>query len=382
MCSRFVVHNVDVAELIPEERLKSHSNIVQSWENCTENKQRFTVEKSSIVEGRIVHHFLMRNCLAEAVHISFFNHYPLRLTADVIWTTLLQGLAIHMQTAAEEERSKFVAFEGKKDLAVVRPDIILGRDDNDWADVISDFTMLIRDNIRPSNHFLIDCNFSTTTYEDTIARSVAVMDITRHFFRLGLYGGCGIPWIELMGVPEDWELLRARAAELGQYGLDWWMPSLLPVLDRFVRAAHGDVDEAFFRAAVFRRGGSGSTLDPCTGWIQALFPYVSSIKPGDYTRNFRVNAWADDTLCDAVPKQKPTGYSNGMQLHEFPTGVNNVPFKYKSLITGEETDLRFGGGLVAVVQNEVDGALEVKSGWAILRPVPSDVGEIVQKVGV
>lgn len=367
MCSRFVVHAVDSAPPVAEEKLRTHKDLERSWVYSVEKDKKFAIEKSSTVQGPMLHTFYNRSCLAEAVSVSFFEHRPLRLSPDCIWLTLLQGLAIHMQGASEENRVSFVDFEGKKDLVLVRPDIMLGRDDNDWTGAIQDFLSSIRTNIKSSNHFLTDTSFSTTTFEDTIAKNVAVMDITKHFFRMSLMGGCGIPWIELTGTPEDWILLRIRAEELGQYGLDWWMTSLLPVLDRFARAAQGDVDVNFFRAAVFKHGGSGSTVDPCTGWIQALYPYTASYKPGEYHRNSKMDAWQADTECTAVPTPKPSGEANGMQLWTFPTGINTAPFTFINMATGEKTEMLFAGGLVAVMQNENDGALELRSGWAILK---------------
>ncbi len=49
-----------------------------------------------------VRYFSTNNVLAEAVHLSFFEHYPLILSPDAIWLTIAQGLANHVAQNAEE----------------------------------------------------------------------------------------------------------------------------------------------------------------------------------------------------------------------------------------------------------------------------------------
>ena len=166
-----------------------------------------------------------------------------------------------------------------KQIAIFRPDIALGEDDNDWVGVIDQFKQQIRQNINPDNHYLFETQFTTTTIVDQVATSIAVMDIVKHFFRLSLFGGCGIPWIELTGTLEDWMNIRVNAEKIGQYGLDWWMGSLLPVLDEFVAAAQGIIHERFWRAIVFKHGGSGAYVVPGgTGYssILSLYEWLES----------------------------------------------------------------------------------------------------------
>ena len=56
----------------------------------------------------------------------------------------------------------------------------------------------------------------------------------------------GIPQITIEGTVDDWKKLRDRALGLAQYDLVWWVEALEPVLDQFVAASSGSVDEQFW----------------------------------------------------------------------------------------------------------------------------------------
>ena len=76
---------------------------------------------------------------------------------------------------------------------------------------------------------------------------------------------CGIPEITLEGTVEDWKVLREKALSLGDYGLQWWVEALEPVLDQFVAAASGSIDREFW-CRIW-------PIPYVTGWILTLFPY-------------------------------------------------------------------------------------------------------------
>jgi Domain of unknown function (DUF4419) len=73
------------------------------------------------------------NPLIAAAHLAFAEHYPLRLTPDVIWLVILQGLATHINADPERYRSVLVAYEGKKTLKVRCDDIVRGSSNTKWA---------------------------------------------------------------------------------------------------------------------------------------------------------------------------------------------------------------------------------------------------------
>ncbi|KAA6313587.1 MAG: hypothetical protein EZS28_055729, partial [Streblomastix strix] len=58
-------------------------------------------------------------------------------------------------------------------------------------------------------------------------------------------------------------------------------------------------------------------------------------------------------------------YVGGIKLREFPSGLSKAPVEYENLETGEKMNLTFYGGIVATYQHS-DGALEARSGWAVV----------------
>jgi hypothetical protein len=370
MATRFPVHDVTP-------KLNLHASfdldLTHSWETEVDRHSKFRLHKSSTLPegGNVLSYFTHNNQLLEAAQLSFFEHVPLRISPNVIWITILQGLAVHMQQYAEEQRSKFISFEGVKEISIERPDISLGEDDNDWVGAIEQLTAQVRQNIHHNNHYLLETQFTTTTIIDQVAISIAIMDIVQHFFSFQVVGGCGIPWIELTGTVEDWRTIRMTAEKIGSYGLEWWMESLLPVLDEFVFAMEGLIHEQFWRAIVFSHGGSDMLVSPGgTGWIQALFPYM--ITREKMERNAYLNAWQDDHECLSHPDQANTRLPDGMERspnmlspHCAPSSINHVPFQFMNLQTRKTTNMQFASGLIAIVQAQ-DGAIEVKTGWAIL----------------
>ena len=61
--------------------------------------------------------------------------------------------------------------------------------------------------------------------------------------------------------------MRAKAGQLKEYDLDWWLEGLLPALDEFVQAAHGRPNLDFWRSLCNAYGASGIRR-PMTGWVQ------------------------------------------------------------------------------------------------------------------
>merc|ERR1719230_1205284 len=214
--------------------------------------------------------FSKQNLFAKAVHAAFYGHHPLVLSPDVIWLTIAQGLANHVDQNAETLRSAFVTHDGKEDIVIERPDFIKGSPDNDWEGVFPEFSEKIREK-----------TVAGTT--ERIVSHITLMDTVQHYFTYSMACGCGFPAITLTGTTADWESVRAKAAELRRYDLDWWLEALLPALDQFVLAAHGTPNLDFWRSLCnINVGCSFPCYEPLTGWIQAFFPYLNSSGYGDF----------------------------------------------------------------------------------------------------
>lgn len=330
------------------------------------------VEAMSPVPDRAVMVFSANNMLVECVHQAFYRHHPIRLSPDVIWLTIAQGLAAHVSRHSEKLRHVFVAHAGKKTLTVERADFVKGSPSNDWPGVFPEFSAQITEHIGEANRALIENDFSTTTATDRICSHITLMDTVQSYFEYEMLCGCGLPSVELTGTVDDWRSIRKRAAALSKLDLDWWLEALLPVLDQFVAAAEGRGAEnrTFWNSMCNRYGASGFYGGPVSGWIQALFPYLADGEP-----NRLVGEWAKDSgelespdgadAMDWHRRAPPRG--TGVNLQDFPGSIACAPFKYKDVSTGLTHDMTFEAGVTCVVEHaDAELCLEPRTGWAVL----------------
>lgn len=356
------------------------------------------VEAMSPTPSGAVAVFTKQNLLAKAVHAAFYDHHPLVLSPDVIWLTIAQGLAHHVDENAEALRDHFVHHKGKRELVVERPKFIKGSAHNDWEGVFPEFRQKISESSRPGAVELIESDFTTTGPAERVASHVTLMDAVQHYFSYTMVCGCGFPSITLTGTPGDWEKIRAKAGQLGRFQLDWWLEVLLPVLDQFVQAAHGKPDLDFWRSlcmiTVVGPSGLSHYNKPLTGWIQAFFPYVMAPvqeRFGEETQNGKPKGWRqrnaamasyvqsfedrvnlenfgtgerDVPVCFRRPLRLPLA-GQGVKLERFPPAMSSAPVRYIDRATGETHEMAFFGGLTCLLQHP-DGSIEPKIGWAVL----------------
>lgn len=314
--------------------------------------------------------------------MAFYKHYPLRLSPDVIWLTVLQGLAKHIDKDPESQRSNFINFKGKKTLTVIREEFIRGSPNNDWTSVGTEFTGFIASQIGDDKVDTMSCNFSTSNESDQLCAQIALMDTVKHYFNYDMLCGCGIPSIELMGTTHDWVKLREKANSLNQYGLDWWTAELFPVLDQFVLAAQGQPDVMFWKNICNIYGASGFWQNYVSGWIQVLFPYTTSGNKNDVISEWRKhyeNGSGNETEeynKGLTPQFSMTDIyfgnadiskvGHGLKLEMIPAGISQAPLNYHDMITNKSYEYSFNGGIVGILQNKDTRSLEPISGWAIL----------------
>ena len=288
------------------------------------------------------------NAFVAAVNEAYANHYPLVLTPDAIWMCIAQGLAQHINANGEKLRSMFVEHEGKKEIVVRRDDFVKGSPANPWPEVFDEFSEQIRKNIGEKTHDLLTPEYSTTGPVEKAAAQVVLMDSLKEYFSYIVITECGIPKITLEGTVDDWKKLRDRALGLAQYDLVWWVEALEPVLDQFVAAASGSVDQQFWSTMYKQTDGSGGPY--VTGWIITLFPYVghssSSLK-----RNQFLTRW-----------QEHRSFS-GITTGCFPLGVVSTPFKWLYFET--EYPMCFYAGFMTVTQDHGSLAIRPEIGWAV-----------------
>ena len=169
------------------------------------------VEALSEGAGRLVH-ASDANAFAEAVQIAFIEHRPLVLSPDAVWLCLANGFALHVNEHHAALRERFVRHEGRLELVVNRPDFELGRP-NPWPEVFAAFGGAIAAHVGKLRDLVV-ADFSTTGPVERAASEIALMDGFQAYFEYVMRIGCGIPSITLLGTPDDWRSIRARAATL------------------------------------------------------------------------------------------------------------------------------------------------------------------------
>jgi len=141
------------------------------------------------------------------------------LTPDDFLLPLIQAAV-----AIENIKAKDLSNEKKIDLFVRRDDFALGRSDNPWHEIFSEFRKIIAQPIGKDEYDLYRGDFSTTK---TLQQyDLAFMDACKSRFSYGNIFSCGIPCIRLTGSIEDWEQFEERSTRTVQkfakdVGEDW-----------------------------------------------------------------------------------------------------------------------------------------------------------------
>lgn len=291
------------------------------------------------ISGKLVKQYHPINCLLSAMHMAFKDHYPLTLAPDDVWLTIVQGLALHVDNNAEKLRKRFVKHNDKITLEY-DSNFTKGSPDNDWPSSFKWFSGKIQEHIG-KKHALIVSDFSTTGPVERAVSEIVLMDVVKHFFDFRVMTLCGIPEITLLGSVEDWKSIRTRAEALSEFGLSWWTDHLLPVLDQFVAAANGRVNQEFWTSLYHWHDGSGG--ERISGHVSALFPYLQDHRMQTYTVQ--------------------NDFKYGRNPSDFSLGISIVPFVWKHL--GTEYEMDFLGGVVGVSQDPDSFAVRPALGWAV-----------------
>jgi len=295
--------------------------------------------------------------LVQMAHDAFYEHRPISLSPDVVWFTIAQGFATHVNLNAEALRNRFVRHEGKLKLVVEHPGIFIGQP-SPWPEAFTLFSNQISEHVGKLRDLVV-ADFSTTGPLERAATEVLLMDTFQAYFEYEMLAGCGIPQITLLGTPDDWRSVRRRAQMLSEYGLEHWTSALLPVLDRIVVTAEGADDPQFWRS--FFHYESGSMGAALTGWINVLFPYLIDWTTKQPTvPNQHIPAWQQNFA------KSPRGWKDtpGPSMGEMPSGLASAPVRVTDLRTGERHDMRFVAGMFGVVEDPAK-VLSPEFGWAI-----------------
>ena len=376
-----------IAELLMAERL-STGELVATFEArrilYAPSKGFRPIYASARADGQLVadvsHHPLMA-----AVHSAFADHRPLRLSPDMVWLLICQGVAHHVNANAEALRSQFVQHQGQRTLKVSRGFNFDAATAGAWPGVVAEWSAQIRDHIGPK-HDLFTASFSTTGPAEKTAFEIVLLDTVQkyfHYFLMQII--CGIPSITLGGEPDDWQSIVNRVEGFAPLGLEWWLTPLRPILRNFLAAAQGDVDLEFWRS-IYRihRPERPCSSESATGWINLFFPYLND-KDGQPTQRNPLLSGERDVEEAVAPRERSRrGQSGALRQHErsaetertarlrqldYPTGLSRAPFTWelqdeRGNVLGRSS-MELLGGFVGIAQDAKSLCLRPEIGWAI-----------------
>jgi len=299
--------------------------------------------------------------LIAAAALAYKQHYPLVLSPDMIWLTVLQGVAQHINNNADVLRGKLVYHQTRIELVVNTNLEQLPRDDKEMQALAEQFVVQISRHIQPDKRFLLETAFSTTGDVERIVESIVLMDAFQPYFDYVFRIICGIPEIVLEGSPQDWQLLEQKVQALHNcdLGLAWWTKHLLPLCAQFVSASDGDVNQRHWQDICKIKEKYGA--DDLNGWLLKFIPYVRKEKN---EKPIHRNPVLDLTVFDSGKPEsrfKITGCTSNM----LPTGVSAAPVTCICEHDNSTHSYQFVGGFFGVFQSRKDLSLRPLVGWSI-----------------
>jgi hypothetical protein len=232
----------------------------------------------------------------QGFYLAHSNHYPIRIKPDHIWLLIVQAFSNHVNANAEELRSQFVNFDGKKTLKVNYP---LSSIDQVDKKVLENFSEQInaqmKDYLGDEILETLTPNFTTTDYNSTVVCKISIMGAFKKYFKYEMHlCGCGIPYIILEGTAEDYEKIIAKAKKLEKYDFTWYIKRIIPHIQKMVEAKKGNINIKYFKnfiqddkiteyvSGLSGRGGYNIKVPVLKGWILNFFAYYSEVKSKSY----------------------------------------------------------------------------------------------------
>lgn len=330
---------IDVLKRTPPERLLDtipYNEVIRDIIRRYEEEEKestviaYTRASRDLVRGN--HPFF------SAMYLAYVDHRPFELSPEALWLLICQGFSHHVNYNAEELRSMFVDFEGKRPLYVYANDLSLDDPESPWEKYFPQFTEQIAAYTGRELIDVLTADFTTSTPASRTASQITAMESMKYYFDYSVVI-CGIPQVILHGTPEDWQSIVDRVKVLRKYQLDWWVDEMLPVLEKIVRASNGEVDKKFWRNMFKYYYGEGwgcSSPRVVDGWIVKFYPYDCF--------GVRQDLKEFGDLDDILPPE-----------------MSSVPLDFRGI------PLTLWAGFVGVAQNSETMALRPEIGWFITR---------------
>lgn len=247
------------------------------------------------------------NGLLGTIYQAYSWHIPLTLRPDDLWLAIIFNFGRYVKSHSEQMRSLFVDHLGRKQLLVrVASPYLHYTTEKHWEEFVDLMADQIKKNTKNEVVDWMIPTFSTTTQKDRMVAQVALMSTVNDYFQMKFILLCGFSEITLEGTLEDWQQLYNKTQGLYKFGvkeLSDWADLLLPVLNEFISAYQGKVNEDFWeRAVTSERRGSGGQ-ETFRGWFLVFSPFNSKgeyqLRPLEEVQKDKIYAVIDDDdICD------------------------------------------------------------------------------------
>ncbi|MDR3246959.1 MAG: DUF4419 domain-containing protein [Prevotellaceae bacterium] len=275
---------------------------------------------------------------------AYQDHRPITISPDIIWLLISQGFAQHVNNNAETLRSRFVDFEGQKELSVTREVPYLELSKFPWPTIFPEFTQKIGDYTGQELIGALTPDFSTSTPASVIAGQVTVMESMKKYFNYKVvFVGCGIPSVTIEGTVADWEKILEKIDVIEKYDLEWWTSLLKPIIKEIIQTKSGKLDKEFWMNMVrYHKKGIYGSLDDIDGWLVKFYPYDNRGNRMDFTKISNMNI--------------------------IPSELVRVPFTFVIIYqdgSSVEHEMEFWAGFMGLKQNPLTFNLKPEIGWAV-----------------
>ncbi|HLP12531.1 MAG TPA: DUF4419 domain-containing protein [Flavobacteriales bacterium] len=298
---------------------------------------------------------------------SYGDHRPLKLTPDMMWLLILQGVSVHVNE--NHEQLKKVLFKNQTpQTIVVRNDSLNFKKPDEWKKLTHDFTAAVEKYTKTNMRSFFSQEFSTTSALEKTVYDITLLEAVKKSFKYVGMSGCGIPHIRLGGTRADWQKIYDNLDELNALGLNFWVKEIKPIMQEFLNACDGKVDLKFWNS-IFKEELYYGTHN-LSGWIIKFFPYIKN-----YVEFKKAEPEMGITTLISKYVKNPylegeTYLLSGLQTDDLPSGISTVEMVWEQhdLKTGKfmaKVPLTLRGGFVGIIQDAKTLELSTCINWAI-----------------
>lgn len=332
----------DIEELSPPTELLPEISLQDLANELCPKLEAVNKAELSLVNGQY-HAFFY------GLYKSYAEHRPFRLSPDMIWLLVLQGVSTFINNTSPENQSLFPQIKSKETIRIQHNGIQLGDPNSPWEETTAMLTEAVEKTLGNDLVQLLRADFSTTGLSERVASEITILDALKPYFEyIVAFAVCGIPTVTLEGTVEDWDKILQKLEGLKAYQLDWWVEELSPIITQIKATAAGHIDQTFWMNffKVHTRDGYGSPKG-VDGWITRFFPFD---RDGKRQKMWERNYGSVESAIESLPKQ-----------------LVQVPFKYQICAPDntvlKEYDMEYWAGFVGIEQDEASFELCPKIHW-------------------